>query len=299
MLKIYLSIFIFLAMLSCIIIVGKYTEVSDYRPKITASIGVFSEAVEKIGSDFVLHANVKGNNNCLQTTIINDEAFNIYLYNGLNPRETPNTLLNSSSFISVSDNIDDEDLIKLTSKSHIYNPYFWMDVSLWIKTVSHITDILIETTPINEQIYGRNEERYIIKLRELDEYIRTQASKIPENKRFIVTASNSFDYFAKAYGFQTISLYNQDMDNNISFGNIIKLSEYIVENNIKVIFKEASISDRYLNVLKDVLNTQNYHIDIGGTLYSDIYNHTLKNMNYTEIMIHNIDTITNALKNKG
>lgn len=304
MFRICLYILVFIGAVYAVFAVGKYDGNNDnFRPKISSDTAIAAEAAAKIGGDFVLIQPFIFNKlNTAATAdynIVRITDSDIFLYN---PFLSDNNLYdiltnkNKEHFKSIFGALHNDDLIKYSNDNNTYNPYFWLNVGLWIKSVSHIADIMVQTTPINEQIYRINEEHYLIKLLELDKYIKQRVSEIPEENRFIVTSRDSFRYFAEGYGFRTASLFNDN--NKISYDDILRLSDYIIENNIKAVFNEASVPSRYLDVLQSTLEQVGYRIEIKGTLYSDILNGSTNNpKDYVNMMIHNIDTVVNALTN--
>lgn len=278
----------------------------SYKPNILTSTEIISEVVENIGGKFVNVKTITNKGSDIRTRIISEydlkniNKSDLILYIGLYHEGRLEDIFRqiSGKYQSemISSKLSKKDLIKDETRIREYNPFFWLDVNLWIKAVSRITDILIEETPINEELYKKNEEIYVMKLLELDNYIKNQVEKIPEEQRFIITPRNSFDYFGRAYGFKTESLHNSDTINEISNEDIDRLAEYIIDNNIKVVFTESSVPKRLMKVLVEVLSLLGYEVQIGGDLHSDTLGEsTSKKIEYIKIMKYNIDTIVNAI----
>lgn len=275
------------------------------RPKVSAATEIIADAAEHIGKDFVAVSVItSGGNNrytggVSESDIVRLSASNIVLFNGLYLEGRLQDMLKKTDSIpavAVSAGVAESDLIKDDYQRGGYNPHFWMDVELWMKAVSYIADVFSKASPVNERIYRRNEELYLMKLKELDSYIRERTKEIPEEKRILITAHNAFEYFGRAYGFRTAALQQADTDYEISQADITRIKDFIIKNNIKTVFAEASVPQRNMLALRAALLSSGYEIKIGGTLYSDVLKKRANELSgYIETMKHNIDVIVNAL----
>ena len=73
-----------------------------------------------------------------------------------------------------------------------------------IKYTENIRDGLSQADPAGKDVYAKNAEAYIGKLRELDTWIAGQVQQVPEARRLLVTNHESFGYFADRYGFRVV-----------------------------------------------------------------------------------------------
>jgi len=55
-------------------------------------------------------------------------------------------------------------------------------------------------------LYRQNTEVYLAEIDETDAYVRQQITRIPAEKRLMITAPDAFGYFAKAYGLEVAGL---------------------------------------------------------------------------------------------
>lgn len=278
----------------------------SYRPRVTATTEMIAEAASSVGNDFVtVSMMTRGGSGphsygANEHDVIRLADSDIIFYNGLylegRLQDVLKKIDGSIPAVMVSSGMEKGDLIQDDSLRGGFNPHFWTDVRLWIKAVSHITDTLVKISPSNERIYRQNEELYIMKLHDLDRYIRERAEKIPEEKRVLITVHDSFNYFGRAYGFRTAALQGADADYEISQADVSRLSDYIIKNNVKVVFTEASVPPRNMLTLQAALRASGYDVKIGGILYADVLiSRSGEAPGYIETMTHNIDTIIKAL----
>jgi ABC-type Zn uptake system ZnuABC Zn-binding protein ZnuA len=84
------------------------------------------------------------------------------------------------------------------------DPHIWHDVQHAITMVGNIRDGLAQADPAHAGAYRANAEAYAAELRELDAFVRQQVDQIPPERRVLVTAHDTFGYFAQRYGFVVV-----------------------------------------------------------------------------------------------
>jgi manganese/zinc/iron transport system substrate-binding protein len=71
----------------------------------------------------------------------------------------------------------------------------------------------------------------------------------------------------------------------------------IVENEIKAIFIETSVPTRNIKALQKSVQSKGFEVKIGGELFSDaLGDPDTREGTYVGMFLHNVKTITNALK---
>ncbi|MGE5224572.1 MAG: metal ABC transporter substrate-binding protein, partial [Omnitrophica WOR_2 bacterium] len=84
------------------------------------------------------------------------------------------------------------------------DPHFYLDPVNVIQYVNNIRDGLSQADPAGTSLYTQNADAYILKLKSLDQWIRSQVDQIPPGRRLLVTNHESFGYFADRYGFKIV-----------------------------------------------------------------------------------------------
>jgi ABC-type Zn uptake system ZnuABC Zn-binding protein ZnuA len=79
------------------------------------------------------------------------------------------------------------------------NPHLWLNVLYAMKFANLTRDKLIEIDPANADYYAENTDRYITKLKQLDEGIMKAVQTVPEENRKLLTYHDSWAYFAPRY----------------------------------------------------------------------------------------------------
>lgn len=144
------------------------------------------------------------------------------------------------------------------------NPHAWMSPSNAKIYINNIRDALIKYDPVNEAAYTENASVYATKIDNLDKSVRQQINAIPVENRWLVTSEGAFSYLARDYGLKEAFLWPINAERQGTPLQVKALIDKMVNNNIKVIFSESTISDKPAKQVAD--ETGSYY---GGVLYVD------------------------------
>jgi len=84
------------------------------------------------------------------------------------------------------------------------DPHIWHSVANAIVMVRNVRAGLAAADPANAAAYQANADAYTAELQDLDEWISTQVSALPTERRKLVTTHDTFAYFAQRYGFEVL-----------------------------------------------------------------------------------------------
>ncbi len=224
----------------------------------------------------------------------------LIFYNGLHLESKMGDVLakmsGNTKTIAVTDAVDRSLLLTPPEFDGQYDPHLWFDVTLWMKAVGKVRDVLSEYDPDSTLMYWSNAERYFAKLSELHEYVKAQAERVPSEQRVLVTAHDAFNYFGKAYGFEVRGLQGISTATEAGIADVQDLSTFIAERRIPAIFVESSVSPRSLEAVKAAVKSKGFNVEIGGELFSDAMgNQGTPEGTYIGMVRHNVDTIVKAL----
>ena len=198
--------------------------------------------------------------------------------------------------VAVGEAIPEDKLLASPIYPDEHDPHVWFDVELWSIAVGEVRDTLIQADPDNAADYEANAAAYLAELAELHTYVKTQASRVPEQQRVLITAHDAFSYFGRAYNFNVMGLQGISTASEASTADVQNLADFIVANEIPAIFVESSVPVRTIEALQAAVNAQGYDVKIGGSLFSDAMGNTdTPEGHYTGMVRHNTDTIVNSL----
>lgn len=84
------------------------------------------------------------------------------------------------------------------------DPHFWLDPLNVVRYAENIRDALTALDPAGADAYRSNAAAYAVKLRELDRWIEGEVSRVPPERRLLVTNHESLGYFADRYGLRIV-----------------------------------------------------------------------------------------------
>ena len=299
--QIYLLIIIVLA--SC----QTYSEKKKDKIYVVTTTGMLYDAVINIGKDKIYADAIMGPgvDPHLYKASIGDlkkiRASDIVVYNGLFLEGKMSKILKKlgkeKAVLAAGDSIPKENLINSTVYKNSYDPHIWFDINNWKYAVKAINHILQKKDTVNASFYSKNTENYLNKLTELHLYIHNRIKEIPKSKRILVTSHDAFSYFGKAYNIRVEGLQGVSTVSDIGLKDIANMIDLIIENEIKSVFTETSVSKKSINALIVGCREKGYNLKLGGKLYSDAMgNFGTQEGTYIGMFTKNIDIITEALK---
>jgi manganese/zinc/iron transport system substrate-binding protein len=198
--------------------------------------------------------------------------------------------------VAVSERIPVRDRLAPPGFEGAYDPHVWFDVRLWMHAVEQIRDTLSERDPSSAALYRRNAAAYLAELEELDEYVGTQAQRVPRERRVLITAHDAFEYFGRAYGFDVRGLQGISTASEAGAGDVQALARFIADRRIPAIFVESSVSPRTIQAVREAVRARGHDVRVGGSLFSDAMGDPgTPEGTYVGMVRHNIDTIVEGL----
>lgn len=144
------------------------------------------------------------------------------------------------------------------------NPHAWMSPTEGLIYVENIRKALVKYDPDNADIYNRNAENYIAKIKAMDLPLRQKLAQIPEEKRWLVTSEGAFSYLTRDYGFKEAYLWPINAEQQGTPKQVKSVIDLVRKNNIPVIFSESTISNK-----PAIQVSRETGIKYGGVLYVD------------------------------
>ena len=226
---------------------------------------------------------------------------NLIVYNGIQLEGKMSEILaklgRQKKVMAAADNIPDSLLLASADYPGSYDPHVWFDVSRWKYVVAAIQKSIIALDPTNAPTYQANGEGYLKRLDSLETYVRSRLAEIPPSQRILITAHDAFGYFGDAYAIRVEGL--QGMSTVAEFGlkDIANLIDLVIENNIRAIFVETSVSEKSINAVVTGCREKGHQVNIGGYLYSDAMGELgTAEGTYIGMFKKNVNTIVEALK---
>lgn len=178
-----------------------------------------------------------------------------------------------------------------------YDPHVWFNIQYFKEFSNKVTAVLSNKDPKNAKRYRSNNLAFQQELDLLQTRVVDAIATLAPEKRILVTAHDAFNYFGKAYGFTVVGLQGLSTATEAGVQDVQKLSDYIIQNNVKAIFIESSVPRKTIEALRAAVLSKGHQVSIGGSLYSDALGDagSLEGT-YTGMFLFNVKTIVNALQ---
>lgn len=178
------------------------------------------------------------------------------------------------------------------SEGEIIDPHAWHDIQYVQQYVRNIMDTLIAHDPAHKDYYKKNGEAYLEDLRQLDDWVKQEISKIPQDHRKIITAHDAFGYFGDRYGVTFLAPVGLSTNAEPTVQAIVSLIKEIKKLNIKTIFVENISNPKLIQQISEETQAK-----IGGVIYSDALSEAHEpGKDYLSLMRHNVSLFIEAMQ---
>lgn len=174
------------------------------------------------------------------------------------------------------------------------DPHFWLDPLNVVQYVKNIQDGLSQADPSGADVYAKNAAAYIIKLKDLDGWIRSQVDTIPPQRRLLVTNHEEFGYFADQYGFKVVGAVIPSFSSEAapSAQSLVQLTEKIRSTGALAVFLEISSNPQ----LAEQIAAEAHVKVVTGLVTHSITDSKGSAPTYLDMIRLNVNKIVEALK---
>ena len=282
-------------------------ETHHAKLKVVATTSILYDAVKNVGGEQIDATSIMGpgvdphlykaSQGDLQKFIDADVIF----YNGLllegKLSEVLEKMGRQKPVVGVAEVIPKEELLTDPNYEDAHDPHIWFDIRKWKIVIKQIEQTLTAIDSVNRNSYKKNTEQYLAKLDSLETYVSSRINEIPDNQRILITAHDAFGYFGQAYAIKVEGLQGISTVSDFGLRDIADLIDLILENQIKAIFIETSVSSKSIDAVIEGCKNQGYELSLGGVLYSDATGEFgTEEGTYIGMFRKNVDTIVEALK---
>jgi manganese/zinc/iron transport system substrate-binding protein len=190
------------------------------------------------------------------------------------------------------------------------DPHIWMDISLWSCIIEPIVRALSQADPDGKAFYQANGQQLLEKMLQEHRRIHEAFLRIPEEKRFLVTSHDAFNYFARAYlafSEETAREHWQHRcdapeglapDAQLSASDIQKIVDHLIKYQIQTVFPESNVSRDSLKKVVHACAQKGLKVTISqDALYGDAMGPPNSNADtYLKMIGHDADVLIEAWK---
>lgn len=178
--------------------------------------------------------------------------------------------------------------LKLGSEA---DPHAWQSVANAKIYVANIRDALAAAAPVDAEGFKARAAAYLAGLEALEREVREGITKIPEDRRKVISTHNAFGYFATSYGVEFIAPVGVSTESEASARDLARIITQVRTAKIPAVFLENVTDPRLMGRISAETGAK-----IGGTLYSDsLTGEKGDSPTYIAMVRHNIKALTSAL----
>jgi len=176
------------------------------------------------------------------------------------------------------------------------DPHIWFDIDLWKQALAAATEVLKQASPEDADYFESNKEAYFRQMDELKSEAAAKLSKIPKEKRVLVTAHDAFGYFGRMYDIQVVGLQGLSTEDEVSLSDIEETVKLLVDYQVPAVFIESSINPDSIQAVIEGAKKAGLTVSLGGELFSDAMGDAgTEEGTYLGMYRHNVNTIFVAL----
>ena len=190
-----------------------------------------------------------------------------------------------------------EDLLSDPDYANAPDPHIWFDVQLWKRALAATAEQLVRRKPEWRAYIEANLSAYAGRLDSLDQHVRESVARVTAQGQMLITAHDAFSYFGRAYEIEVRGLQGLSTLSEPGLRDISELVSFIIENEIKAIFVEQSISPKALAAVVEGCKRRGHDVRLAGPLYTDSLGDAEDCAGtYIDMVRSNINTIVENLK---
>lgn len=293
----------------------RWLEESD-KLKVLCTTVFVGELVQSVGGDdlnIIVLIPPQSDPHSYQLVKGDDEKFRradciFYSGLGLEHRGALARYLSSHNAVPVTAKLEKEEIIV---DGVSIDPHVWLDLSLWSKGVDCIVETLSKKRAEHRNLYKENGKRVKETLLFLHEKIYSLLQAVPDDRRYLVTTHNAYQYFSRAYlatqeerrsgewKRRCMAPEGLAPESQINTRDLYAVVEYIFEHKIPIVFAEYGMNRDSLEKVVKSARSKGHEISIAKErLYSDSMVSD-EQMTHEKMLEHNAQVIVEGLHEKG
>lgn len=208
------------------------------------------------------------------------EKADVIVQNGLGLENFMDKVLSTYSEVQMIDS--SKNITNKIEENGETNNHIWTSISNYILQVEEIANRLSQISPENEEVYKRNKESYIKRLKELQERYQTELTNLKGKKA--ICLNEAFSYLAKEVGLEIISVETNHEESSLSAEKMKELIEMMKNENIKSILVDKEDNLKSAQTLANETGATIYELQSG--LIGSV-----ENSSYLQIMGDNLEVL--------
>ena len=205
----------------------------------------------------------------------------------------------------ITETFDQKDIGQMDEDGEtIVDPHFWFNIDLYKEAFTNTANKLKELYKDDQEMVDMiddNSSKYLVELDDLNTYVVDRLNELPEDKRYLITPHDAFNYFSRKYDIEVMAPQGVSTDSELSNKDLEDTATFIADKKIKAIFAESTTNPERMQKLADIVKSKGFETKVvvgdGQELYSDsLSSKDGEADSYIKMYKHNIDLIVDNLK---
>ncbi len=287
------------------------------KVKVLSTTGMIDDIVRQIGGDRIDHiALITGEIDPHSYELVkgDDEKLSlaqVIFYNGLGLEHGASLryqLEHHANAVSVGAAVLEKYPQLILHADKEIDPHIWMDISLWSKIIDPIVDALSRIDSAGKEVYRNRADLLREKMMQEHELIYRELQSVPQEKRYLVTSHDAFNYFTRAY----LATPNEKLpeqwkkrfdapeglapEGQLSATDIQAVIDHLIKYHIQIVFPESNVSRDSLRKVVQVCAQKGLAVKIStDALYGDAMGPPGSDADtYLKMIHHDADAMTKA-----
>lgn len=157
------------------------------------------------------------------------------------------------------DDDQQEDGSQHHSHDHGENAHAWMSIPHYMEQIGAIRDGLIEADASHKEIYAKNAEAYLEKIRALQQKMANITDAAAGES--VILFHEAFEYLTEDYGMQVAGELNLDEERQVSAGEVADILNTIESKKIKILLTEDLYGKDLGDTIEEETDCKVYYLD--------------------------------------
>lgn len=243
-------------------------------------------------------------------------AAQVVFYNGLGLEHGASLLYqlrHHANAISLGESIQERFPDQIIYDEGQVDPHIWMDIKLWTKIIDPILQSLKELDPAGSSIFEENADHLRQSMLCEHQEIKSDCQQVPEERRYLVTSHDAFDYFTRSYLRAPNEIEQSQWskrfeapeglapDGQLSTTDIQNIIEHLCAYDIQIVFPESNVPKDSLKKIVHACRQKGLEVRISDeVLYGDAMGNLESGADtYLKMIRHNADVMIAAWEQEG
>ena len=168
------------------------------------------------------------------------------------------------------------------------DPHWWNTPENMKRASRTLLAVFSQQVPGLQAKFTARQKKYATAMDTLTRKARLQFSRIPQNRRYLVTGHAALCHFCEEFGFTPITIHGISKESEGDTASLAALLNDLRNKDVRCIFTEVGASPKILEVIAEQLGVPTAPLVLDGVFPGQ--------QSYEKLFMHNVNTISKNLK---